>query len=94
MTYEIVNELACAVTGTDYPATAAWLQVRLAQDRPLELARVNAHWSAAGETLRAAIAAKLGITEPFVERSPVHDCIIRDYVDLMSRASNLLDFTD
>ena len=94
MTYEIVKEMACAATGTDCPATAAWLQVRLMQDRPCELARANAHWQAADEPLRAAIAAKLGMTEPLSERFPIHDAIVRDYEDLMGRASNLLDFTD
>ncbi len=90
MVYEIVKELACAATGEDCGATAAWLQALLAQDRPLELARANAHWQAAGEPLQAAIASQLGMTEPTGERCPVCSAIMADYTDLLERAVNVL----
>lgn len=84
----IYDEMACAATGTDCNATAAWLQEALRIDRPDAARRAEAHWAKADAALQDAICAK--VME--VEREPLSDVIMRDYADLWTLASNLLDF--
>lgn len=92
MTHNLFRELATAATGTDCDATAAWLATWFKDTDAA--ARACAFWDAAPERLQAAIATKLGWTEPTSERNPVHDAIMRDFHLLNDKTSEVLDFTD
>lgn len=89
MTSQLAQELATALTGADCPATAAFIQVALADC--WEFRAASAHWEAAGEDLQDAVAAHLGLVEPTGERSPVPAAIARAYDTAMTRASELID---
>jgi hypothetical protein len=88
-----ISELACAATGTDAPATAAWLRVALAQDRPAALQRVEAHWPLLEEHEQSALYEEVvNGTEGSLE---LHDArvphrVVADYAELAARANHLL----
>jgi hypothetical protein len=63
---DFYSELACAMTGTDEPATAKWLAAYCKDTAAIE--RAALHWQHADERLRDALASQLGFTEPNGER--------------------------
>lgn len=88
------DELATALTGIDCPATAAWLGVRLSQDRPAELARVEAHWPQLEEAERESVYAE--VVEGDQEAMERNDAriphfILNDYATLVARAQHLTE---
>lgn len=72
------HELAVACTGCDDGATTAYLAA-LAATAPPRVRAAAAHWEAADEPLREAIAPHLGFTEPTRERPPVNEGILAAY---------------
>jgi hypothetical protein len=93
MINEFYHELTCGATGTDCPATLAWLTAKLDGDSQYAAAqRAAAYWAAADETVRSAIAEWLGWLDcPVAERAPVPRAIAQDFKDAERFAEELLN---
>lgn len=89
---ELATELACYATGMDCAAQAAWLHMAFATSAcHAEYTRAATHWALLGEQDRDALAAWLGISQPFpAERCPVPPAIGSDYKVALARAEHLL----
>lgn len=88
------DELSCGIWGIDDPASAAWLRVRLSQDRPAELARVEAHWPLLEDHERQAIYDEVLEGDTYaIENSDarVPAAILADYHTLVYRASAIVE---
>lgn len=85
------SELACAMTGADMDSTVAWYKADAAAHMPT--IRAAAHWAKATEAERDAIAAGLGISEPFPNDrawGELPKAIKLDYEQAMERAADRL----
>lgn len=95
MVYALIGELSCAATGDDCKAQEAWLASRMASHPDWN--RMEAackHWEQCDDTLRDALAATLGISQPFPdEREPVNPHILSDYQLAQAVANALLEYS-
>jgi len=90
---EFFRELACACTGEDCGATAAWLAAYMADhEQAAACKRAALHWQRAPEELQAALASQLGFTAPNGEAWPVVPAIRRDYETALAVASGALEY--
>lgn len=92
--YALIAELSCAETGDDCAAQVAWLTVKLRNSAHwLAIQAACEHWEKASEPMRDALAATLGISQPFGdEREPVNPNILEDYKLAQGAARALLHY--
>lgn len=87
----LIAEFVCAVLCTDCPATEAWYKADSRMD--MATLRAEAHWAKASEEQRDAIAAALGISEPFPndkQWAETPKAIRADYEAAFNRAAERL----
>jgi hypothetical protein len=87
----IYAELACAFTGTDDRALAAWLETAVRQRNPEVALRCEAYWNAASEDEQTKVGAYIGLAEPEAKDASLRRAVVADFGQLAEIAGQLLD---
>ena len=80
--------MSVAISGMDDPATEAFLAVAMRDNH--DYAMAEAHWNAADEDLRDALAPFLGFAPPTTERAPIPRGVMRAYMAALDAAAEAI----